>query len=154
MVLKTNKKYSRNLHSSKQRTTYSRPSRTHRIILAVISLVFIAVAIAIFCALFFTPERITKSTISALAADYYENNFYDQLSLDQASPSEITKYETYGFAPVTLRQLLLYDDQKNAATATSILKYCDENATVIRFFLDSPYGKTDYHVDYTYSCNL
>ena len=154
MAYHKNKKHSSNLHSSKQRTLYSRPSRARKIILAIIPLAFITVIVAIFCALFFTPERITKSTISALATDYYENHFYNQLSLDEASTSDLYKYETYGFAPVTLRQLLLYDNQKNADSAASILKYCDENTTTIRFFLDQPYGKTDYHVDYTYSCSF
>ena len=64
------------------------------------------------------------------------------------------KYEKHGFSAVSLRQLLLYDNHKNEKYDGELTKYCDKDRTVIKFYPESPYEKTNYRVDYTYSCEF
>ena len=157
----TNKhgKHSTSLHTPRFRTTYIfTPAK--KIILTVIALTIIVVIIAIVYPLFFNDECLVKSQISTLATDYYENYFYPNYtsSTSYAQISDLdtamAKYETYGFAPITLRQLLLYDDQKNTSHAAYLTEHCDENATLIRFYPEAPYSQTSYRTEYTYSCNF
>ena len=102
------------------------------------------------------PENQITSRISALASDYYESTFYENLiSSDNYSgnPADaLSKYTDYGLSPITLRQLLLNDQVKTAEDANYLLEYCDENRTSVKFYPESPYSRTDYHVEYTYSC--
>lgn len=135
-------------------------SKSHnfpKIILAIIVAAALAAIIAIVCLFLLRPEHQAKLQISALASDYYENFFYetmfesDNFSGDPAKA--LQKYESSGLESVTLRQLLLID-QSNTDTSDYLLKYCDENATSVKFFPESPYSRTAYHTDYTYSCNF
>jgi|GEM_PF-932666 len=86
---------------------------------------------------------------------------------DSADPSEMatpsaseklakimSRYEKNGFAKVTLRQLLLYDSEKDPAATAILDTYCDENETSVRFIPDPPFGRKNYHIEYTYSCTF
>jgi len=146
------------LHTPKPRHVITEPkNHSSKIILAVIILAFLAVAAAAFSTVFFTPERITKSQLSHLAADYYENYHYPQLSSSpNFSPTDesMDRYVKNGFARVTLRQLLLYNPVATADIADNLLEYCDENSTFVIFYPDPPYDRTSYHTDFHYSCDF
>lgn len=147
--------HSNSIHSSRSRIAYSRPPRAKKFALALIIFAIIAVIVAVICSFLLTPERTVTSSIDNLARNYYENYFYPTLtSSDRFSEDVFTKYAERGFTPITLRQLLLHDEIASAGQATTIKKYCDENSTIIRFYPDPPYGKSDYHIGYTYSCNF
>ena len=141
-------------HKSRQRF-----SLAQKIILSVIALASLIVIIASISILFLKPQNHTEALINKMATDYYENYFYPNFSsskgfqqitkLDDA----MAKYHDHGFSPVKLRQLLLYDNRKNDQYRKEVTKYCDENKTFIKFYIDPPYEKNSYHYEITYSCN-
>lgn len=118
----------------------------------------IMVAVSLFVAIFFSPEAVAKRKFEFLATEYYETYYYPKFieAMDEsvfADKMEI--FSTTGLQPVPLRQLLLYQNAKNS----SYKKYfdnseysCDKNKTQAKFYPVSPYGATDYTVEYTYVC--
>ena len=128
------------------------------VILVDIFLVTIIVIIGTTIALLDTNGVIAQKRISALAADYYENYFYAQLTdPDDSSAnheSTLSQYHERGLSPLTLRDLLLHDGEKYLNTRNYLTKYCDENHTIIKFYPDPPYERKSYHADISYSCNF
>ena len=149
-------KHSSKIHQSKNRFLSSNAkSPAQKTILAVIILAVITVFVALICSLVFNPEHTTKSTISQLAAEYYEDYFYPNIFSGNKDMSEVlNRYTNTGLAKISLRQLLLYNDQQNIGYQNLLTKYCDENNTFVQFFPTEPYGKTNYRAEYTYSCNF
>lgn len=156
------KKYSRgkrsqNVHRSYPRTT-TRPATTARktiIIIIVLSMAVVILGAA--AATFMTNESRVKSKVSDLASDYYENYFYTNLI---SSPkfkdlnSTMEKYQEHGFSTISLNELLLYDNQKNAKFSDYLTEYCDENKTFIKFYPDPPYDRKSYHIQFSYACTF
>ena len=125
--------------------------------LVVIFVSIFAVTIALLVSLFNTSDRDIKGRIESMAREYYETYYYDHFT--SSIPAEnissiLSKYSERGFAEVKLRQILLYNNGKNAAAADEIGKYCDLNNTSIKFIPDEPFGSTNYHIEYNYSCNF
>ncbi|MBO7718054.1 hypothetical protein J6S37_00975 [Candidatus Saccharibacteria bacterium] len=124
----------------------------------VIILCFLLVIGALIYSLTYNPEEHTKSTIENLSQDYYENYLYpsfsDADSFKNNPESVMEKYVKFGFPTVSLRQLLLYDNHKNEKYADELEKNCDKDQTIIKIFPEAPYGKTDYRIEYTYSCEF
>ena len=155
---RTKGSYSSNLHTSKSRMPIYTYPFVKKIVLSIILIATIIVVVAAVTPLFYNKQKSVESQISSLATDYYENYFYKNLSSSEDFTkiedldSAMEKYRTHGFAAVTLRQLLLYDNQKNANYTDFLTKYCDENSTSVRFYPEPPYDKTSYHAEYTYSC--
>ncbi|MBQ2660980.1 hypothetical protein IJF93_02830 [Candidatus Saccharibacteria bacterium] len=159
---RANSYHSSSLHSSKTRLSSgfestSSKSPAQKIIFTVILLNFIIVGIALILTPYLKSEYIVKSQISSLATDYYENYLYSNFTdsgkfanLDAA----MNKYATHGFARITLRQLLLHNQLQNTSTASYLLEHCDDSATFVQFFPESPYSQSDYRTEYTYSCNF
>ena len=144
-------------HLSRAKTRDRRIFSTARkSILAIIILATLTVILTILLSYFTNPERIVKSKIPAIATDYYENYFYPEITADSTKPLDeiMSRYVTTGFARVTLRQLLLFDGERHAEAAAVLATYCDTNDTFVQFFPESPFGKTDYRVDYHYSCTF
>ncbi|MBR3328934.1 hypothetical protein IKG29_00145 [Candidatus Saccharibacteria bacterium] len=127
------------------------------VLVTIIVNMFIVVTVLI-CSFIFKPEVIIKNKISELASDYYENYLYKNFDTDDITQEQliesIQKYKDSGLPVTTLRQILLYDHQKNADSAPLLKKYCDENSTFIKFFPEYPYSKTSYRIEYTYSCEF
>ena len=118
----------------------------------------VMVGVSLFVAVYFNPEKVARRKFEELAVAYYEDYYYDRF-MSEISPElkdeRMKMYETTGFQPVLLRQILLYQNGKNA----SYKKYfemdgfsCDKNKTSAKFYPVAPYGKTDYTVKYDYSC--
>lgn len=149
-------KPSSKLHTSKLRFSFYPDSPAKKIILTIIILVFCIVIVALLCSFFLNNERVTKANLDSLASDYYENHFFENLKNSNQVDLEaaLKKYETYGSAPVTLRQLLIYAKQNNINYSKNLTEYCDENLTYVRFYPNPPYSKTSYHAEYSYSCNF
>ena len=125
--------------------------------IAIIMVCVVLVTIATLVILFSTPERRIKGRIEALAHEYYEDYYYDKFTASVAANKReelLEKYSERGFSEVPLRQLLFYNNGKHASEADELGQYCDINATSVRIIPDSPYGKTNYHVEYKYSCNF
>ena len=149
---KKSKKYRR-------RNNYPDP-RIKKTILFVILFAGVVVIFGMIYAIFFNHENVIKTKISALATDYYENYFYKKLTSSkkftkiQDLDTAMEKYHTGGLTPVTLDNLLLYDNQKHEKERAYLTKYCDEDRTIVKFYMDPPYERTSYHYDITYSCNF
>lgn len=152
-------KKSARIHTGRNRTAYSAPSPIRRIVLVVIFSTIAIVAITVICIFAFNTENMTKRRLADLATTYYEDYFYEGSVKSLASSEADTaaafeKYEVHGFSRVPLRQLLLYDDGKNADLKEFFDSVCDENETYVQFFPYSPYGVEDYRVEYNYACNF
>ena len=135
-------------------------SASRHIILIVIIMAMLMVVLAILSRAFLTPERIVKQKIEAITTDYYENYFYPQFTAvaEMQNPNilaeKMKRYETPGFSTITLRQLLLFDNQRYATAADILTAYCDENKTYMQIFPEPPFEKTNYRVEYHYSCDF
>ena len=150
----------KNYSSKKRRNNKNLINPTKKIILGVIAVASLVVVVGLIVALLFNNENMVKSKISALANDYYENYFYKNLTSSEKFKqikdldTAMEKYHTNGLSPVTLRNLLLYDDQKNIEFRDYLTKYCDENATTVKFYMDPPYDQKSYRAEITYACNF
>lgn len=130
-------------------------SRKTTMIIIVICVILVTVVTLV--SLFSTPEQRIKGRIEALAHEYYEEYYFDKFTgsiPERNRETLMEKYSEHGFSEVPLRQLLLYENGKHADEVDEIGRYCDINATSVRIIPDAPYGKTNYHVEYKYSCNF
>lgn len=129
---------------------------SRRAILTVIALAMMAVILMLLFTSLSTPERVIARKVEEITKDYYENYFYDRLGqyeTEKRPAAEILeRYETTGFARVSLRQLLYFDDDRHIAALSTFENYCDLDATSVQIYPDAPFGRTDYHVEYFYSC--
>ncbi|MBO7720505.1 hypothetical protein J6S35_02630 [Candidatus Saccharibacteria bacterium] len=105
----------------------------------------------------FDPKKLAEDELQRLAKDYYENYYYDVFT--QKIPESdyalaFTTYSEYGFPKTYLRELLLFDDGRNAKSRAYFdgQYYCNTNQTAIQIIPYPPYGRTDYEVKYTYDC--
>ena len=149
-------KHSRKIHQSRSRLLSSRAKTpAQKIILVIIILAIATVFIALICSLIFNPEHTAKTTISQLATEYYEDYFYPNIFSNDKDMSEaLGRYTNTGLAKVSLRQLILSNSSLSPADANFIRQYCDENSTFVQFFPTEPYGKSNYHTEFTYSCSF
>ncbi|MBR2994897.1 hypothetical protein IKF32_03220 [Candidatus Saccharibacteria bacterium] len=149
---------SRKLHVAGPRKSYFDTSPlSKKIVLTVILLLMIVIVVATLFAFLFKNEYVVKAKLDYLAHDYYENYLYD--SFKNSAPNSdveqiLNKNTVRGLSRITLRQLLLHDESKNADIANYLLEYCDENKTYVIIYPEPPYEKTSYHLKYTYSCNF
>ena len=127
-----------------------------RVIMLVISIAIIAVVAGAVFGLVWSPEKATKAKLDEMAREYYEGFVYENLINGAMSQDEIEgvmdKYKVRGFAPVYLRQLLLYNNQENMKEAGFVKNYCDENLTYVKIYPEAPYDKKSYRVEYNYVC--
>lgn len=117
------------------------------------------VLLSVFVGVFFNPQKVAERKLKKLAIDYYENYFYDKFvsAMPEGKKEDVFKdYSERGFAPVYLRQLLLFDNERDIGYAkyfNTTTYSCDRNATKIQIFPVEPYNKKDYYIEYTSSCN-
>ncbi|MBR2589052.1 hypothetical protein IKE84_01800 [Candidatus Saccharibacteria bacterium] len=105
----------------------------------------------------FDPERAAKRELENIAKDYYENYYYD--SFTENTPEDelavaLQTYTDYGFPPVYLRQLLLFDNGRHEDSRSYFTGqyFCNTNHTSVTYIPKPPYGKTDYEAVYKYDC--
>ncbi|MBQ3348731.1 hypothetical protein IJG90_04475 [Candidatus Saccharibacteria bacterium] len=131
---------------------------SRRTILVVIFLAMMSVTFSVLSIFYFSPEQTTTRTIQSLAQDYYENYLYDLVGSENTSNKTreeiFERYAEHGFANYSLNQLLNFDNGRHIKSASSLTKYCDPVNTFVRIYPDSPFGRTDYHIVYTYSCKF
>ena len=143
---------------TKKRKFYQRFTLAQKIILGVIALASVAVIVASISVIVIRDQNTTEAIINRMAKDYYENYFYPNFSSSKGFQqitdldSAMAKYHERGFSSIRLRQLLLYDNRKNDQYRKQVTKYCDENKTFIKYYIDPPYEKNSYHYEITYSC--
>lgn len=136
------------MYMVKNKSKKSSPDQVaKRTIIAVICLAIITVIIAALCKFLLNDEKISKDSMNAMAAKYYENSLYESLTSDV-----MDKYSQRGFAPVYLRQLLI--DESDQSTVNLIRKHCDENTTSVKFYPDPPYDKKSYRMEFQYDCDF
>ncbi|MBR3246672.1 hypothetical protein IKF87_02195 [Candidatus Saccharibacteria bacterium] len=141
--------------SSRRSSTWAK-----RTILIVILITSIVVVIALVSSLFIDRESMVKGRISELASDYYENYYHPRM-VNSPSFQKLTdldaamaKYHEKGFTPITLNELLTYNDGKNHADAKLLTSYCNPQSTSIKIHPDPPYDAKSYHLEINYSCNF
>ena len=108
------------------------------LIFVIILLAIGLVIIAIVCIVLLRPERQIPQKLASLAANYYENHYYPNLTQSSTyagSPvTALADHAESGLPVVNLRQIILLGDQKNTPNADYVLKYCDESTTTIKFY--------------------
>ena len=131
-------------------------SLVQKVIIGIIIATSLLVVFYIVFASLNSSERITKSKISDLAPNYYENYLYEEMNnTSNKKPSEpLKEYEKIGLSIVYLRQLLYYKDQTDTETVNYLLEHCDENKTTIKYYPEPPFTKTSYRTEYVYSCDF
>lgn len=136
----------------------NRLSAPQKVIISIIVMAFIVIIIAVVSVFITKPENIVKSKIEALSSNYYENYLYENILNSDNFSGNITetleKYTETGFSAITLRELLLNDTKKTADIAPFIKEYCDENKTTIKFYPESPFTRSSYRANYSYSCEF
>lgn len=159
--------------ASHRARSHSFSRKSHRAAKGTVLTTIVAVTLMVVGFIFFnliaTPEYLTKREIESITKDYYENYFYlailnnNSLSLAEVSNASaaeealknlLSSYVEPGFARLTLRQLLLFDDHRHGASASTLAEYCDLDKTQIKIYPNAPFTSHDYHVDYTYSCKF
>lgn len=152
------KKNTKKTQSKNNNGFWGRLSGIQRLIIGIIVCAIIVVLAALVCSFVFKPENTVKSKIDNLASDYYENFFYERIvesnNSDDAVKKVVSEYKDTGLTPVSLRQLILHDTQKNYEIGKYLKNYCDENNTVAKFYPEEPFDKTSYRIEYTYSCEF
>ena len=113
---------------------YSRKSdavMARRVVFGGIIMAIVMVVMGLIASFFCNNERMTQRKIDEMAREYYEDYIYPKLINGAMSQEEINKvmerYIKWGFSPVSLRQLLLYDGRKNMEEGGFVKNYCDEN---------------------------
>ncbi|MBQ3263681.1 hypothetical protein IJH06_01015 [Candidatus Saccharibacteria bacterium] len=162
---KSGRPASSKIHVSKTRVRSSRLARSkdfsrksyhilRRVIFVVIILAMLIVILATLLSHFSDPERLVKTRIEDIAADYYENYFYTKIESYTSQPTEkiLESYKDKGTQKYSLDYLLLFDGERHSDSAAVLTKYCDENDTYVKYFPVEPYGKTDYRAEITYAC--
>ena len=129
----------------------------HRFSVFVIILCLVLVFGNVIAHIVFNPETAAKRELERIAKDYYENYYYDIFT--ENTPEDelaiaLQSYADYGFPPVYLRQLLLFDDgrHENSRPYFSGQYFCNTNHTSVIYMPYPPYGKTDYSIKYAYDC--
>jgi len=169
MVTHKNKNASASFHTSRTRIKSSHLAKQKKIdrkvfssakktILTIILFSMLIVVLALLTCSFNNTERLTKQNFSSIVSDYYENYYYPNLvgtASDIDSLEKImSRYEESGFATISLRQLLLFNEKSYTESAALLKSHCDENKTFVRIYPEAPFGKKNYRVDYTYSCTF
>lgn len=119
----------------------------------------VAVILNLWVNFYFQYDKVVERKTQEMAEDYYENYFYDNfLATLNSGNKEVAfeKYETTGFAPVLLRQLLLFDGKRNQDYMKHFdneYYYCDVHTSRILFYPVAPYGRKDYRVEQVLTCN-
>ena len=124
------------------------------VILTIIVLSALVIVAALVASYFLKPELRVKNIISELTSDYYENYFHDKYINNVNDTALIQKKTKNGMPPISLRQLLLYDNQKNNEHLDYLSSYCDLDSTYVTIYPKPPYDNKTYHTDYSYSCNF
>ena len=166
MTRRQNKNNSASFHASRARIKSSHLAKRKKIdrqvfasakrsVLTIILSSMLIVILTLLITSFNNPERIVKQGLSAIVTDYYENYFYPNLIGNSSSEESLEKimsrYTTSGFAVISLRQLLLFDNGRYAESAAVLRSHCDENKTFVRIYPEAPFGKKNYRVEPTYS---
>lgn len=128
------------------------------LIIGVILSAMTAVGIGVASKFLFKDEKVAKERMEAFAREYYENYIYENIVSELKNQEDINtimeKYVVRGFATVYLRQLLLYDGQKNKQEGRILTRHCDENRTSVKFYPEEPFDKKSYRMEFWYDCDF
>lgn len=159
--------------SAKTQKTTSRPSATsyrrrssakhskftwrEATLLSMIGISAVAIVATFALSSIFDPVKRSEHELEKLADAYYIEYLYPRsLGKYLNEPETVLKdYVNQGLPAVFLRQLLLYDDGKNAGSVDAFSNsyyQCDANKTYVRFYPVEPYGPRDYTIKYGTAC--
>lgn len=118
----------------------------------------VMVALSVFVVVYYNPETVARRTLEKMGREYYEDYYYDKFM--EAASEEVfeEKKEVFaqtGLHPVPLRQLLLYQNEKNAKYRSVFEREgfsCDKNKTSVKIIPKEPFGKADYEIELELSC--
>lgn len=105
----------------------------------------------------YDPVKRSERELEKLAHDYYIEYLYPRALGSHLNEPEtvLSDYAERGLPNVKLRQLLYYDEGKNAASLevfSNSYYQCDTNKTYVRFYPVAPYGPTDFKIYHEAAC--
>lgn len=118
----------------------------------------VMVGVSVFAMIYFNPETVARRTLEKMGREYYEEYYYDKFM--EAASEEVFEQKKAIFAetglhPIPLRQLLLYQDERNAKYRSVFERAgfsCDKNRTNVKIIPKEPFTKTDYEIELELSC--
>lgn len=141
----------------KQQAAKSKKSRSREdwVLLGIVVVSALMILCAFGIAAVGKPTNKVERELNKIADDYYITYLYPRLlgNLEANPEAILDKYLDNGVATTYLRQLLHYDNDRNAASATVFATMaCDTNTTWVRYYPEAPFGPRDYHVEYKMNC--
>ena len=142
-----------------KRNQYGKKSdKVKKIIMSGIIIMVLAIIGLVAFDIYNMPDNRADREINRLAADFYENYFYDTYveSLNGGDVAEfLSKYKDRPMDPVYLRRLIVFS-KENGGNADEIFKNdkydCDTNSSKVVYQPVEPYGKKDYTYTVELSC--
>lgn len=124
-------------------------------LLGIVIASILTVTISFSAAFIKTPSERAVADLDKIAREYYTSYLYPRMTRDAGKSLEevFGTYSVTGFAPTYLRQLLNYDNGKNAKLEPLFAELgCDTNATNVRIKPVAPYGPKDFELSLIWSC--
>lgn len=126
-------------------------------LIGILAASIILITISLIVQLNFDPKADAEAEMQRISDDYYRAYLYPRLlNYDMEHPEQLKTYDDTGVPTTYLRQLLKYDNEKQAKSAEKFNNeyyQCDTNRTGVRFYPHAPYGPRDYTVDYIWHCS-
>lgn len=145
--------------ASKSRKSFNNDP-VKKIITVCVVLCAVIVLFSLILNTYYEPSKVVERKIEEIARDYYENYYYDKFvsSIPEGKTLEdaMSEFQESGFSQVLLRHLLLFDNGRNSKYSSlfdSGRYVCDRNTTSIKITPKLPFGKKDYEISYSLSCN-
>lgn len=140
--------------SSSKRSKFSWREAT---LLSMIGVSAVAIVATLILSNIFDPVKRSEHELEKLADSYYIEYLYPRsLGKYLNEPETVLKdYVSQGLPTILLRQLLLYNNGKNASSIDAFSNsyyQCDANKTYVRFYPVEPYGPRDYTIQYSTAC--
>ena len=142
---------------AKKKKQTSLPTPRKIAIASIITLAF-AFTIFIICQIIFTPIFFASRELEHIARDYYENYYHAKFIANKSgleAEAAFAPYTESGFPTLTLRQLLLFDNSRHAASAPTFTidgQPCSTSDTTIRIYPQPPFGPKNYRLETHLSC--
>lgn len=117
---------------------------------------FVLIILNFFLGWYFAPEKMAERALEEMARDYYENHIYEQIVEPVMTDQEKLKlYSEFGLSPIRLRQLFSFENAKHDQKRELFEKKeysCDTNESTVKFFPEEPFGRKNYRIVPSLTC--
>lgn len=133
--------------------------RAHNFAKIAVFVSFLVMVFTVWAQYYYKPQAVVERELRHITADYYENYFYPKfvaLNNEETDRSKLfEKYAEMGFPEVSLRTLLLFDNQRHASSSKQFMHRgfnCDTNETTVTVKPVFPFGPQNYTLSFRLNC--